>query len=174
VDVQPDGTQTQKRLETVCPNEYYTQSDMTHEEKLRSIKDHLKRRTCASGAELARKLSLSPRRLSDYLRSLGCLTSYSHRRSFYVLPETAAFNTHRIWRCRRTGALFTDLHSLSALVEWHVKRSPEGLTCRELSSITDVRVEPHIRRISRDRGLVRQKFDGEYVMSFGEKHELHI
>ena len=170
----PTGTQTQKRLETVCPMEYYTQSDMTHEEKLRSIKDHLKRRTCASGAELARKLSLSPRRLSDYLRSLGCLTSYSHRRSFYVLPETAAFNAHRIWRCRRTGALFTDLHSLSALVEWHVKRSPAGLTCRKLSAVTEVRAEPHILRISRERGLVRQKFDGEYVYFYRRNEKVYL
>ena len=71
-------------------------------------------------------------------------------------------------------ALFTNLHSLSALVEWHVKQSVAGLTCRELSAITDVRVEPHIRRISSERGLVRQKFDGEYVYFYRRNEKVHL
>jgi hypothetical protein len=132
-------------------------------EKLHLIKKHLKREKCASGKELARRFSLSLRRLSDYLRSLGCWTSYSHKRKFYALPESAKFSKERIWQCHPTGALFTDLGSLNALVEWHVRQSSAGLTCRELSEITRIRVEPQIVRISKERGLVREKFDGEYV-----------
>ena len=136
---------------------------MSREEKLQSIKAHLKKLKCASGTELAQKFSLSLRRLRDYLRAIDCLTSYSHRRSFYTLRETAHFDERRIWRCPRKEALFSDLDSLNALVEWHVRNSSTGLTCRALSAITRVRVEPHIRRISTEKGLIRQKFDGEYV-----------
>ena len=136
---------------------------MTRRERLQSIKSHLKRLKCASGTELAQTFSLSLRRLRDYLRAIDCLTSYSHRRSFYALRDTAHFDEQRIWRCPRTAVLFSDLDSLNALVEWHVGKSSAGLTCRALSAITRIRVEPHIRRISKERGLVRQKFDGEYL-----------
>jgi len=147
---------------------------MSREEKLRSIKKHLKRLKCASGTELANKFSLSLRRLRDYLRALDCVTSYSHRRSFYTLRETARFDEQRTWRCPRKAALFSDLDSLNALVEWHVRNSSAGLTCRALSAITRVRVEPHIRRISKERGLVRQKFDGEYVYFYQANEKIYL
>ncbi len=147
---------------------------MNREEKLRSIKEHLKRLKCASGTELANKFSLSLRRLRDYLRAIGCLTSYSHRRSIYTLRETARFDVQRIWKCPRKAALFSDLGSLNALVEWHVRNSSAGLTCRALSAITRVRVEPHIRRISKERGLLRQKFDGEYVYFYQANEKIYL
>jgi len=147
---------------------------MSREEKLRSIKEHLKRLKCASGTELANKFSLSLRRLRDYLRAIDCLTSYSHRRSFYTLPETARFDERRIWRCPRKAALFSNLDSLNALVEWHVRNSSAGLTCRALSAITRIRVEPHIRRISKERGLVRLKFDGEYVYFYQANEKIYL
>ena len=133
------------------------------DQKLRSIKEHLEKFRCASGSELAKKFSLSLRRLRDYLRGIDCLTSYSHRRSFYTLHKLASFNEQHIWRCPRKSALFSDLASLDSLVEWHVRNSPAGLTCRELSEITKIRVERQIKRISKNKGLIRQKFDGEYV-----------
>ena len=147
---------------------------MNREERLRSIKEHLKRLKCASGTELANKFSLSLRRLRDYLRAIGCLTSYSHRRSFYTLPEMARFDERRIWRCPRKAALFSDLDSLNALVEWHVRNSSAGLTCRALSAITRIRVEPHIRRISKEKGLVRLKFDGEYVYFYQANEKIYL
>jgi hypothetical protein len=127
------------------------------------IRTYLKKVRCASGKELASTFSISLRQLRAYLRALGCLTSYSHIRTFYTLPGTPRFSTDRIWKCKRRGALFTDLGSLSALVAWHVRESPAGLTCRDLSHITEVRVVDVILRISRERELVRMKFDGEYV-----------
>jgi len=147
---------------------------MNREEKLRSIKEHLKRLKCASGTELANMFSLSLRRLRDYLRAIDCLTSYSHRRSFYTLHETARFDERHIWRCPRKAALFSDLDSLNALVEWHVRNSSAGLTCRALSAITRIRVEPHIRRISKERGLVRLKFDGEYVYFYQANEKIYL
>jgi len=134
-----------------------------NEKKLKAIEAHLRKAQSASGEVLATKFSLSLRRVSDYLRELRCLTSYSHKRRFYTLPGKPRFKRERIWQCPRTGALFTDLFSLSALVEWHLRRSPMGLTCRELTAIVGVRVEPQIVRISQERNLLRQKFDGEYV-----------
>ena len=131
--------------------------------RLQGIRKFLQKVRSASGQELSAEFSLSLRRLRDHLRALECLTSYSHKRSFYALPATARFDKHRIWKCRRNGALFTDLGSLGALVEWHVRQSPSGLTCRELSQIVGVRVEPQSVRISREHGLIRQKFDGEFV-----------
>jgi len=147
---------------------------MSREEKLRSIKEHLKRLKCASGTELANKFSLSLRRLRDYLRAIDCLTSYSHRRSFYTLRETAHFDERHLWRCPQKAALFSDLDSLNALVEWHVRNSSAGLTCRALSAITRIRVEPHIRRISKERGLVRLKFDGEYVYFYQANEKIYL
>jgi len=141
--------------------------------KLYQIKEHLRKVGCASGMELAGRFSISLRRLSDYLRALGCLTSYSHKRRYYALSGTAKFNKCRIWKCRRVGALFTDLGSLSALVEWHVRESPAGLTCRDLSAVTGVRVEPHIVRIARERRLVRLKFDGEYVYFYRSNEKVY-
>jgi hypothetical protein len=136
---------------------------MSREQKLQSIREYLEKSRCASGTELANKFSLSLRRLSDYLRGINCLTSYSHRRSFYTLREITHFDKQHIWRCPRNSVLFSDLGSLSALVDWHVRNSQTGLTCRQLSEITKVWIEPHIKRISKERGFVRQKFDGEYV-----------
>jgi len=78
----------------------------------------------------------------------------------------------RIWRCPRKSALFSDLGSLDALVEWHIRNSPAGLTCRELSEITKVRVDCQIRHISKQRGLIRQKFDGEYVYFYKANEKL--
>ena len=137
------------------------------------VKAHLRKLGCASGKELAQRFSISLRRLNDYLRRLGCLTSYSHKRRFYTLPGKPRFNKQRIWKCKRTGALFTDLGSLKALVEWHVRKSPAGLTCQEISRTTGVRVEPHIVRISRECGLVRQKFDGEYVYFYRPNEKIY-
>jgi len=145
---------------------------MSDEQKLQSIKKHLEKFRCASGTELATKFSLSLRRLRDYLRSINCLTSYSHRRSFYTLRKIAHFDKQHIWKCARSSALFSDLGSLGALVEWHIQNSPAGLTCHQLSEITKVSIEPHIRRISKERGLVRQKFDGEYVYFYKANEKL--
>lgn len=152
--------------------EYYYSSAM-NEKKIKHIERHLRSTLSASGHELAAMFSMSLRRLSDYLTALGCLTSYSHRRKFYTLPGTPGFDRQRIWRCPRTGARFTDLGSLNALVEWHVRESPMGLTCRDLSMITGVRVEPHIVRISGERGLIRQKFDGEYVYFYRANERIY-
>jgi len=48
-----------------------------------------------------------------------------------------------------------------------------GVTCRDLSEITGVRVEPHIVRISGERGLIRQKFDGEYVYFYRANERIY-
>jgi len=57
-------------------------------------------------------------------------------------------------------------------VEWHVRNSPAGLTCRELSEIIKIRVERQIKRISKNKGLIRQKFDGEYVYFYKANEKL--
>jgi DNA-binding transcriptional ArsR family regulator len=146
---------------------------MNSEQRLNSLKQHLEKVRCASGAELAKKFSLSLRQLLNYLRGIKALTSYSHRRSFYTLREIAHFDKQHIWKCPRESALFSDLGSLEALVEWHVRNSSAGLTCRELSEITKVRVDPHIRRICKKRGLIRQMFDGEYVYFYQANEKIH-
>lgn len=146
---------------------------MNSKQRLKSLKEHLEKFRCASGAELAKKFSLSLRQLLNYLRGINALTSYSHRRSFYTLREIAHFDKQHIWKCPRKSALFSDLGSLEALVEWHVRNSPGGLTCRELSEITKIRTDPHIRRISRKRGLIRQMFNGEFVYFYKANEKIH-
>lgn len=143
------------------------------ETKRREIQSYLRKVGAASGRELSEKFSLGPRRLRDYLQSLGCLTSYSHKRAFYTLPTTPKFGKQRVWKSQRTGARFTDLGSLGALVEWHVRHSPSGLTCRQLSQIIDIRVEPQIIRISRECGLRREKFGGEFVYFYRANEKLY-
>jgi hypothetical protein len=163
----------EKKLEIhIAYNIFILSDNMNRDQKLQSIKEYLKKSQCARGTELASKFSLGLRRLSDYLRAINCLTSYSHRRSFYTLREIAHFDNQRIWRCPRKSALFSDLGSLDALVEWHIRNSPAGLTCRELSEITKVRVDCQIRHISKQRGLIRQKFDSEYVYFYKENEKL--
>lgn len=131
--------------------------------KLAAIRKYLGKAGSASGQDLSSRFSLSLRRVRDYLHPLGCLTSYSHKRMFYALRTTARCGQDMIWTCRRTGARFTCLSSLSALVEWHIRQSTAGLSCTELATIVGIRVELQILRISKEKGLVREKFDGEYV-----------
>lgn len=95
------------------------------------------------------------------LKSLGYLTSYSHRGRYYTLPELAAFNDRGLWTV--TDVWFSREGTLVRTCEAWVNRAVDGYYAAELRDALHVEVKDTLRQLVRERRLTRQDVGGRYL-----------
>jgi hypothetical protein len=95
------------------------------------------------------------------LKSLGYLSSYSHRGRFYTLRELALFDDHGLWS--RAEVWFSRFGTLLATAEAFVKRSPRGYFADELAPALHVEVQDVLHQLAQQDRVSRQLVSGRYL-----------
>jgi hypothetical protein len=95
------------------------------------------------------------------LKTLGALTSYSHRGAYYTLPTIARFDALGLWACR--DVWFSRHGTLLATTEHHVTDAARGLRADELAAMLHVQVHDALLRLVEQRRITRQLVGGVYL-----------
>lgn len=124
------------------------------------IESLLQRQKIASMPELMDALGTTSRHtVLRQLATLDYINSYSHRRGFYALRETADFDSCGLWshgsaRFSQRGTLLNTALALTA-------DSRDGRTPRELDRQLGVSTKAALRRLIQLGKLVRMRLDGQ-------------
>ena len=95
------------------------------------------------------------------LKSLGSITSYSHRGRYYSLAALAQFDDHGLWSV--DGVWFSREGTLVRTIEAWVTRAAEGYSADELRAALHVEVKDPLRQLVEAKRLTRQVVAGRYV-----------
>lgn len=95
------------------------------------------------------------------LKSLGSLTSYSHRGQHYTLADLAQFDEHGLWSV--DGVWFSREGTLVRTLEAWVNRATDGYAADELRDALHVDVKDPLRQLVQAKRLTRQVVDGRFV-----------
>ena len=95
------------------------------------------------------------------LRELACLSSYSHSRAYYALPECARFDRLGLWSCR--GIRFSAHGTLAATARALVEGSAAGYRVAELDELLGVRTQVVLSQLAREGRLQRLRVGGQSV-----------
>jgi len=95
------------------------------------------------------------------LRSLGYLTSYSHRGRYYTLADVAAFDERGLWSV--DGVWFSRERTLVRTAEAWVNRAEEGYYADELRDALHVEVKDPLRQLVEEQRLARHEVAGRYL-----------
>ncbi len=95
------------------------------------------------------------------LKTLGYLTSYSHRGKYYTLLDIPTFNEQGIWSCR--SVWFSRYGNLGATVKEFVDQSIAGWTAQELENILHVEVKRPLLQLYQHNDIYREKVAGVYT-----------
>lgn len=112
-------------------------------------------------AELMLHLECSRSTVQRRLRQWGCLSSYNCNGRYYTLPETAAFDSRGLWRCR--GAGFSRYGNLASTVTGLVRDSEAGLSAGELGGLLGMNAHSFISHFASHPRLSREKLGGRYI-----------
>ena len=95
------------------------------------------------------------------LKSLGYITSYSHRGKYYTLLDIPEFNEQGIWSYH--SVWFSTYGNLGATVKEFVEQSTAGWTAQELENILHVEVKRPLLQLYQAENIHREKVAGMYT-----------
>ena len=95
------------------------------------------------------------------LATVGYLTSYSHRGSYYTLKSIPRFDAQGIWLAR--GAWFSRHGTLLQAAEAAVQEAPAGYVASELEALLHVPVKEVLLQLARAGRIDRCDFHGLYL-----------
>lgn len=95
------------------------------------------------------------------LKTLGYLTSYSHRGRFYTLRDIARFDDDGLWS--QADVWFSRFGTLLATAERFVNRSPRGYFADALASALHVNVQDALHQLTEQGRISRQIISGRYL-----------
>ena len=101
------------------------------------------------------------------LATLGYLTSYSHRGSYYTLKSAPRFDAQGLWLAR--GAWFSRQGTLLNTAEAAVQEAPAGLVASELEAQLHVPVKEVLLQLVRAKRVERQDSHGLYLYTAKER-----
>jgi len=95
------------------------------------------------------------------LKSLGYLTSYSHRGQYYTLCTKPRFNPLGLWSC--DSVHFSKYGNLQETTRVLVGKSEAGYTVDELAGVVQVDVKHALLQLTRTDRLQREKLGSKWV-----------
>jgi hypothetical protein len=104
------------------------------------------------------------------LKSLGYLTSYSHRGGFYTLTGIPRFNAMGLWSCQSVH--FSKYGNLQETAHALVEEADAGYSADELSCLLQVDVKHALLLLARARRVKREKAGGRWVY-FHRRRDTH-
>ena len=103
------------------------------------------------------------------LKSLLYLASYSHRGSFYTLPDIPEFDEVGLWS--HQGVYFSRSGNLVRTIKDLVDASQMGYSAADLESLVHVEVKHALLELVRVKQIGREKISGLYVYLSGDAGE---
>ena len=110
-----------------------------------------------------------------YLRQLKYLTSYTHSRTYYTLPEIAQFDQDGLWHCGDIG--FSAHGTLLNTLVHFITQSEAGKTNSELEEQFQIRVQNSLLKLLNINKIAGEKLVGRvrlYVSPESEKRQKQI
>lgn len=95
------------------------------------------------------------------LRSLGYLTSYSHRGRYYALSQVPDFDEQGLWS--HASVYFSRFGTLLATAEAFIHHSPRGYFAEELARALHVEVQDTLHQLTQEQRVARQIISGKYL-----------
>ena len=131
------------------------------------IRRYLRTHKIANLAELKQALG-APADITVFrkLRRLEYLTSYTHRGSYYTLPEIARFDDQGLWS--HEAVWFSRYGTLLATIEAFIQRSDRGFLASELADAVHAEVHDALRQLRRLGRLRHTDFNGQFLYTSGD------
>lgn len=95
------------------------------------------------------------------LKSVGYLSSYTHRGAYYTLPDIPRFDGHGLWFHQAVG--FSRAGTLKATLVAMVEDAEAGLTHRELEMLLRIRVRNTLVQLVREHRIGRHRIKTLYL-----------
>jgi len=95
------------------------------------------------------------------LKSLGYLSSYSHRGKYYTLPKIAKFNEFGLWSFN--SVWFSKYGNLVKTAKEFIDTSDTGFSAHELEYLLNVETKHALLNLYKNRQVHREKIAGYYV-----------
>jgi hypothetical protein len=95
------------------------------------------------------------------LKSLGYLSSYSHRGKYYTLLEIPEFDQQGLWSYH--SVWFSQYGNLVATVKEFVEEAAAGWTAQELDRVLKVEVKRPLLQLYQGKAIHREKLSGVYT-----------
>lgn len=127
-----------------------------------TVRRYLRRHKIASLADLKRALKTDvDLTVFRKLKSLGYLSSYTHRGGYYSLNEIARFDDSGLWS--HEAVWFSRYGTLLTTAEVFVGRSPRGFFADDLADALHVEVHDALRQLVQRGRLRRTEVGGRYL-----------
>src|SRR5438132_10856530 len=124
-----------------------------------TVRRYLRRHKIASLDDLKRALKTDvDLTVFRKLKSLGYLSSYTHRGGYYTLAEIARFDGKGLWS--HEAVWFSRYGTLLATVESFVNSSPQGFFAGDLADALHVEVQDALRQLAEQGRLQRSEVYG--------------
>lgn len=95
------------------------------------------------------------------LKTLGYLSSYSHRGKYYTLQGIPEFDQLGLWSYH--SVWFSEYGNLNETAYEFVQNSTAGLSSNELQEILHVEVKQSLLKLFQEKRVDRQKYSGRYI-----------
>ncbi len=118
------------------------------------------RRKCWMLAQLAEVMGYAFITVRRLLKQVGYFRSYTDNGKWYTLGSSPRFDREGLWSHRGIG--FSKQGSLTATIEHLVRRSPVGLSARELADKLQHPCHPVLTNLHKGGKLDRLKVGGEF------------
>ena len=127
-----------------------------------NLREFLLRNQIATLGELKKALG-TPVDITCFrkLKELDYLASYSHRGSYYTLPEIARFDPDGLWSYE--SVWFSRYGTLVATIEAFINHSVKGCFAEELARALRVEVQDALLHLVQLRRISRQQVSGVYL-----------
>lgn len=141
------------------------------------LRQYLLRQKIATLTELKRALgTTADLTIFRKLKTLGYLSSYTHRGAYYTLSEIPRFDDNGLWS--QEGVWFSRYRTLLATVESFIERSPQGVFASELADALHAEVHDALRKLSEQGRLGRSDVSGLYLYTAPDpnthRHQLRM
>lgn len=128
----------------------------------RTLRQYLRHHQIATLPELKRALNTdADLTVFRKLKTLGYLSSYTHRGSYYALNEIAHFDDAGLWS--HEAVWFSRYGTLLATVETFVNRSDQGFFASDLADALHAEVHDALYQLVQQGRLHRTEVNGVYL-----------
>ena len=127
-----------------------------------TIEDYLKNNKIAMLDQLKEELRTnSTMTVFRRLKSLGYVTSYSHRGKYYSLNSIAEYDEIGLWSFK--SVWFSKFGNLIETAKEFVEQSKSGFSAGELSQILNTEVKHPLLQLFKQKRLYREKIENKFV-----------
>lgn len=136
-----------------------------------TLRKHLLRHKIATLPELKEALgTTADLTVFRKLKTLDCLSSYTHRGRYYALRETARFDDAGLWS--HDAVWFSRFGTLVATIEALIHQSPQGWFADELADALHAEVQDPLHDLVRAGRLRRSELTGRFLYTPANRKQL--